>query len=302
MTMPDDFAALILTHRRPDRQMTLRTLQRSGYTGKVYLVVDDQDPTLPEYQRLYGGMVVVFDKRAAWALTDDADNTGGMRGVVYARNMCWDIAKRLGLRYFIELDDDYTDFVLRFDGRLRYVGTMIRHSLDRVIEAMLQWLIDCPQLTCIAMSQGGDHIGGEASLFNKHGPIAKRKVMNTFVCAVDRPFNFYGRINEDATAYVTLGRKGQVFLTPLQVQCNQVQTQANPGGLTEIYLDAGTYYKSFLTVMWEPSCVKVGVMGSPTETGDAHYRLHHWIDWKRAVPCIIRESLRKPDDEVPDAD
>lgn len=300
--MPDDFAALILTHKRPDRQYTIEALRRSGYTGKVYLVVDDQDPTLSEYQRRYGDMVIVFDKRDAWAMTDDADNTGGMKGVVYARNMCWSIAKNLGLKFFIELDDDYNGFYHRFDSSLRYCFINMRRTLDDTIKVMVQWLKDCPQLTCVAMSQGGDHIGGEASSFNKHGPIARRKVMNTFVCAVDRPFNFYGRINEDATAYVTLGRKGTVFLTPWQVQVNQLDTQANPGGLTEIYLDAGTYYKSFLTVMWEPSCVKVGVMGSPTETGDAHYRLHHWIDWKRAVPCIIRESLRKPDDEVPDAD
>lgn len=294
--MPDDFAALILTHKRPDRQHTLGLLQRSGYTGKVYLVVDDQDPTLPEYKSRYGDMVIVFDKREAWAITDDADNTGGMKGVVYARNMCWSIAKQLGLRYFIELDDDYTTIGIRFNSRLQYCWTAVLRNLDKVIMGMVQWLKDCPQLTCIAMSQGGDHIGGAESSYNKYGPISRRKVMNTFVCSVDRPFNFYGRINEDTTAYVTLGRRGHVFLTPLQIQCNQMTTQANAGGLTEIYLDAGTYYKSFLSVMWEPSCVKVSAMGSPTIGGQAHYRIHHWIDWKRAVPCILRESLRKPDE------
>lgn len=297
--MPDDFAALILTHKRPDRQYTVDLLRRSGYTGKVYLVVDDQDPTLPEYQRRYGDMVIVFDKREAWAMTDDADNTGGMKGVVYARNMCWSIAKRLGLRHFIELDDDYTGFALRFNSKLNYGWFTIKTTLDSVIKAMVQWLDDCPQLTCVAMSQGGDHIGGSDSSINRDGCGCKRKVMNTFVCSVDRPFNFYGRINEDATAYVTLGRRGQVFLTALQIQCRQLETQTNAGGLTEIYLDAGTYYKSFLSVMWEPSCVKVSAMGSPEKGQAGHYRLHHWIDWKRAVPCIVRESLRKPD-EVPD--
>jgi hypothetical protein len=300
--MTDDFAALILTHKRPDRQYTIDALRRSGYTGKIYLVVDDQDPTLPEYVRRYGDMVVVFDKREAWALTDDADNTGEMKGVVYARNMCWSIAKKLGLKFFIELDDDYKMFRFRFDSLLNYKSIMINKTLDNVIIAMVRWMQDCNAITCIAMSQGGDHIGGGESSYNKLGPVCRRKVMNTFICSVDRPFSFYGRINEDATAYVTLGRRGHVFMTPLQIQMDQIETQSNPGGLTEIYLDSGTYYKSFLSVMWEPSCVRVAAMGSPEHGQAAHYRLHHWIDWKRAVPCIVRESLRKPDDEVSDVE
>lgn len=36
--MRDDFAVLILTHGRPEQQHTLRSLERSGYTGRVYLV------------------------------------------------------------------------------------------------------------------------------------------------------------------------------------------------------------------------------------------------------------------------
>ena len=44
--MRDDFAAFILTHRRPDNVQTVKALAASGYTGKTYIVVDDLDPTL----------------------------------------------------------------------------------------------------------------------------------------------------------------------------------------------------------------------------------------------------------------
>ena len=291
--VPDTFAAFILTHKRPDRQLTLNTLNRSGYTGKTYLVVDNEDPTIGEYQRLYGNMVIVFDKREAWELTDDADNTGQAKGVVYARNMCWSIAKSLGLKHFIVLDDDYTTFGYRFNSSLNYGWFAIRSTFDNLMLRLVQ-LIEQSPIVCVAMAQGGDHFGGSESTRNKNGPIALRKVMNTFVCATDRPFKFYGRINEDTTAYVTLGRRGMLFLTMQQVMCTQLQTQSNPGGLTEIYLDAGTYYKSFLSVMWEPSCVKVATMGTTDR------RIHHKVNWAKAVPCIVRESLRKPDDEVPD--
>ena len=291
--MRDDFAALILTYKRPHKQLTVESLRRYGYTGKVYLVVDDEDPTRDEYERLFPGQVVVFCKADARAITDDADNTGAGRGVVYARNMCHEIAKGLGLRYFIELDDDYTSWSLRFNAALSY-GSW-RAPLDEVLAAMIEWLQVDERIASVALSQGGDHIGGGLSSYNKGGPIARRKAMNTFICDVERPWRFYGRINEDTTAYVTLGRRGALFFTVLQAQVNQLQTQANPGGLTEIYLDSGTYYKSFLSVMWEPSCVQIAAMGSPTANGEAHWRIHHFVDWRRAVPKILSSRHRKPD-------
>lgn len=115
--------------------------------------------------------------------------------------------------------------------------------------------------------------------------------MNFFICSVDRPFLFEGRLNEDVNTYVRLGHTGRLFLTINQVQLNQNQTQAVAGGMTEAYLDAGTYVKSFYTVMYAPSCVQVGVMGDPRS---GNYRMHHAINWGRAVPCILREKHRKP--------
>ncbi|MEW3551668.1 hypothetical protein MZV21_26770 [Escherichia coli] len=39
--MRDDFCAFILTHGRPDKVLTYRTLRRAGYTGKIFIVVDE---------------------------------------------------------------------------------------------------------------------------------------------------------------------------------------------------------------------------------------------------------------------
>lgn len=292
--MRKDFAALILTHKRPHKQLTVKSLRDNGYTGDIFFVVDNEDPTREELESLYPGQVVVFDKQAARAITDDADNTGKGLGVVYARNMCHQIARDLGLQYFIELDDDYNGWMLRFNSRLEY--GYWRAPLDDVFEAMIDWLATDERILSVALSQGGDHIGGSSNTLIDRGPSARRKVMNSFICNVDRPFKFYGRINEDATAYVTLGRKGALFFTPFQAQLNQLITQTNPGGLTEIYLDAGTYVKSFYSVMWEPSCVKISAMGSPTKNNEAMWRIHHSVQWRYAVPKLLSGRYRKPDD------
>ena len=57
--------------------------------------------------------------------------------------------------------------------------------------------------------------------------------------------------------------------------------------MSDVYLDAGTYLKSFYTVMVAPSCVVVAMMG------DKHMRMHHKINWECAVPKILNQKYRK---------
>lgn len=122
--------------------------------------------------------------------------------------------------------------------------------------------------------------------------------MNSFICRTDRPFEFSGRINEDTTAYTVLQRAGLPFLTIVAAQVNQRTTQSNDGGLTDIYKAMGTYIKSFYSVMYTPSAVKVGVLKDCGSKGgakvDGHARLHHSIDWNAVAPKIIQEKYRKP--------
>ena len=41
-----DFAVIILTHGRHDRVYTIDNLRKSGYTGEIYLLCDDEDKQL----------------------------------------------------------------------------------------------------------------------------------------------------------------------------------------------------------------------------------------------------------------
>ena len=114
--------------------------------------------------------------------------------------------------------------------------------------------------------------------------------MNSFVCSVDRPFVMIGRMNEDVTTYVVGGLRGELFFTALQVLLTQKQTQSNDGGMTGLYLDSGTYVKSFYSVMYAPSCVKIGQLG---DHRSPHYRIHHKINWHHTAPKILREEWKK---------
>jgi hypothetical protein len=282
--MRPDFCAYILSHGRPDNVKTYEALRKAGYTGPIRIVIDDEDKTGPQYIARYGAEVVKFSKAEAALLFDEMDNFDERRSVIYARNALWGIAKADGYRYFIELDDDYSSFGFRFDSRNNYVHHAVR-NMDECLDLMVEFLKQSGAAS-VAMSQGGDHIGGYYEL-----PALRRKVMNSFVCDVDKPFYFCGKLNDDVNTYVSLGVKGALFFTVMQVMLTQAQTQANSGGLTDIYLAFGTYVKSFYTVMIQPSSVQIGVMG---DHASKVYRIHHKIDWPKTVPMILSPEHRKP--------
>ena len=273
--MNDDFCAFILTHGRPDNVITYRTLERQGYTGKIYIIIDDEDKTADRYYEVFGDKVIMFDKKAIAETFDEGDNFDDRRAIVYARNACFDIAKDLGIKYFIQLDDDYYWFGYRTEK-----GGCSVKSLDGIFDAMLNFFKKT-NTSAIAMSQGGDHIGG----YDPQKTL-KRKAMNSFICSTNRPFRFVGRINEDVNSYTSLGGVGIIFFSIMQVQLDQKDTQQNDGGMTDIYVDSGTYIKSFYTVIFSPSCTKIRLMGT------SHKRLHHSISWANAVPVILDEKYK----------
>ena len=219
--MKNDFAVFILSHGRADNVKTIKTLEKAGYTGKYYIVIDDEDEQEERYRELYGDKVMQFNKLEQAAKTDYADNHGeDRRSVVFARNYCFDLAKNLGIKYFCELDDDYTNFEYRYieENKLKIKSVK---QLDTVFSLLVNFLEESGALT-VAMAQGGDFIGGANSGTFKKGIL--RKAMNSFVCTTDRPFEFFGRINEDTTAYCVHGMRGKLMFTLTPVSLVQTQT------------------------------------------------------------------------------
>lgn len=287
--MSKKLAVFILTHGRADRVYTYDALRKAGYTGRIYLMVDDEDKQVEDYRKRYGDQVIVFCKQDAVDITDSGDNFKKRNSVVYARNWNFVVAKELGLDYFWQLDDDYSSFGWATNNEADYITSDIYTvSLDAILEKLVEFS-EATKAHSVAFSQGGDFIGGGNGTFVKKiqkGEFS-RKVMNSFLFCVDRPIKFMGRINEDVNMYVEYGRRGYLFVTVPRLRLWQKETQQNAGGLTDIYLDLGTYVKSFYSVMYAPSCVKIADMGRNDR------RIHHQISWRHAVPMILDESVKK---------
>lgn len=283
MSKLDEFAVMILCHGRPDNTPTFDTLRKYGYNGRIIIVCDDEDKTLPQYQELYPE-VAIFSKQKVREYTDPMDNKNDMRCALYARNACFDIAENLGLTYFCEADDDYLGWVYRWeeDGVLyRSTGA----NLDAVFEAYLDFLETNENIYSVAFGQPGDYIGGCGSRL--HQKMYRRKCMNSWICKTERRLTFAGTMNDDCTTYSIEGFRGKLFYTFDGFMIDQPETQQVKGGMTDMYLGAGTYQKTWYTIMACPSFVKAGMMG------DRHWRIHHKISHDNAYPMLISDKYKK---------
>lgn len=287
--MNKDFAVFILTHGRPDNVITLETLKKCGYTGKLYLIIDNEDKTADQYYKNFGrDKVIMFDKKKYADQCDECNNFDERRTITMARNACFDIAKQIEVTYFIELDDDYTHFSYIYNEKKEFRPKKVL-NINRVFDFFLYYYKSNPRIQSVAFLQEGDMMGGAANTYLISGkyPFIKRKCMNSFICSTDREFQFIGAMNEDVNTYTTLGSRGHLFLSIPLIKLGQKETQSQSGGITDMYLKYGTYCKAFTTVINMPSSVKVAMIPPHNE------RLHHKIQWNNTVPKILSESIRK---------
>ena len=273
----EDFCVFILSHGRPQNVKTHELVRRLGYTGKLFVVCDNEDDTLQEYYDAFGEEVVVFNKAFYLGKLDGYTNTGERNNVLYARNACFDLAEELGFKYFCELDDDYYYFGQKHETE----SSCYIYDLDTMFNLFVDFLESTPT-TSIAFAQGGDLIGGL-----KGKPLVKRKAMNSFFCSTEKRFDFYGIFNDDVNTYVGLGKVGKLFFSVQNLIICPYASQSLESGITDAYMKYGTYVKSFMSVIANPSCVKINTMGISSK------RLHHSIAWNNAVPCILREEHKK---------
>ena len=96
-----DFVVFILTHGRADNVYTYKALKQAGYTGRIILVIDNEDADADKYYSLYGeDNVYMFNKLLQALKVDAMGPDNDRKAILYARCACFDIAKKLGYKYF----------------------------------------------------------------------------------------------------------------------------------------------------------------------------------------------------------
>lgn len=282
--MRSDFAVFILSHGRANNVITVDSLNRAGYTGDWYIVLDNEDDQEEQYRKNFGDEhIIVFDKIAVGKTFDIMDNFPGRQVPTFGRNVLHSLAKELNLTYFLELEDDYQNFRQRYLDENHVFRTRYVRDFDAIVDVFLEFLENSGAVT-VAFAQTGDLLGG--SLSKLWQDKIRRKAMNCFFCKTDRPFQCYGRFNDDVNSYIENGKRGKLYFTVRDMVMDQPTTQTRSGGITDAYKLYGTYIKSFYSVMLVPSAVKIHYVGHNNK------RIHHIIDWEHTVPKIISSDFR----------
>lgn len=277
-----DFAVFILSHGRADTITTYKALRDGGYTGRTYVVIDNEDDQEDLYRQKFGNDIIQFDKRDYLEKTDLGDLDTDRRIGVFARNFIQDEAKRLGYKFHLQLDDDVHGFTYRF-AQGKVLRALHCSHLDEVFSGMVEYMKETP-ITSLSFALSAYNMGGvDGSI--KDGMT--RKTMTTFLMRADDLQYFHMRMNDDITTSLINGMRGKLYYSYLPIEVEVDKTQVKAGGMTDIYQKNGTYRKSFYSVMCCPSCVKVSAMGI------TDYRIHHTISWNNAVPKLLSERWCK---------
>lgn len=278
------FAIFILSHGRADTITTVRTLRNQGYTGEIFVVIDDEDDQEELYRAKFGDAVIKFNKMQYFLSTDTGDLDKDRKVGVFARNFIQDEAKRRGYKYHLQLDDDVTLFDVRWEEGTKLRGAKCEH-LDKYMEAMCDFMDASPKITALSLGCTGYLIGGASS--QTWAQKLPRKAMTTFFLRSDDINYFTLRMNDDITTTAMNTMRGKLYFTVVELEAHTVPTQSAKGGMTEAYLESGTYRKSFYSVMAIPSAAKITAMGV------RDYRLHHEIQWNRCAPKILSSRWKK---------
>ena len=247
----NDFAIFILTHGRPHNQDTLNTLRTSGYTGKIYLIVDDLDNTKEEYEKLYEG-VIVFDKMRYVVSSETGVSNPHIKFALFARNFIEDYAKALNLKFFGMVDDDLTKFRFRYVDKDKMRSKNVT-DMNKILSCYIDFMKSA-NIATISLASQFQFVGGVESV-PKPNSQKLRMCFNFYLRSVKFNVDWLSNICHDRITSIIFGRKGQVWLQLPFVQYDMKELHGiNEGGNSDVYREITDFYRIFFSVLFLPDC------------------------------------------------
>ena len=277
--MRDDFAVMICSHGRSETMTTYDMLRKQGYTGKIIVVIDDEDDQKELYESRYE-CVEVFSKDD-YIGTFDEVVTGNRNSVAFARNACFDIAKRHGLEYFCEIDDDMKVFQHRYIKDDLAKGYVIR-NLDSVFDGMCDILND-DSIYSLSFSKGSEFIGGKGGRAFKRGFVQTCHCL--FCMKTDKRVKFSSTLYEDLNTSLSYNHVGKLFLGIGLIQFISEEVGNQKGGAQVLYEKYSSFARAFSVLIARPDTIKIEF------NKKVGYRVR--IHWDCVSPMIISDRWKK---------
>lgn len=272
------YAVFIISHERADRVETYSTLRSSGYTGQIYVVIDDEDTQLLKYQNRFGTDVLVFNKRRCSDATDTLESSKRSASAVYARNAVEVMANARGLDAFIVMDDDITN--LRFRWMEDDVCKSLRAgSLDSVLDWYCEYLCTC-DIATLSFEHCMFYLGGISD-----DKIAnERWTYQIHIRNVKYPVDWIAVFNEDIITEISTATRGYIWWSLPHIVFDNVAMNCESGGVKELYESISKYKRAFMATVANPSSCKPGY---------SHGKLRIQQNKKTSYPMIISGRWKK---------
>lgn len=278
--MKNDVHIFIPSYHRPNNLKTVKYFLSIGWDAdKIHVCIDSATDDIGDYQEQaskQGFNLHVFDMDEARKRYDYVHRPSkACRSAGQARNMFFDIAKSLGLDFYVVQDDDTNAFQKKYHGK--YIGMATIDDVRAVFDGIRE-MMQRRHIGLFGVSQTGDFIGGN------NDKIYRKKVMNTTF--YDTRFIYRGERgvqDDDTSLFVGVMNYG-LFTGSLGdgLVLQQMQSAKQSGGLTDLYNECKLLNKSLVTPIQFPSAIyaeKQKMNGN---------RLHHHIQTKYLYPMILR--------------
>ena len=255
--LKNDFCVLIISYGRPDKCTTAEWLEKMNYSRPWYVVCSTDDAKLDGYKKRYGERVIVFNKDEIFF--DKLDNFGLKKVGSYARQACFPIARNLGYRFFVSLDDDYHGLFWRYLNRkLNKLCTRKCTHLDGMFAAMFQFIDVSDSILELDFGVDGLFCGG-ASSKNVYSDLIL-KGFNSHFNDVEKWIEYKGTFFDDMNACIGEGVRGRIIFT-VPLASMRVE-KFGEGVMSKSYNDVGMINVAFYSLMLCPSAVTIRLGGN----------------------------------------
>lgn len=279
--MRDDFAIFIISHERADRVESYNMLRKAGYTGKICIVVDDEDSQLSEYKEKFIGLgedYVIYNKDLYRTATEVCRRVEGC--ATYARNAVEYFAKAKGLKAFMVADDDLLRLRFRHNEKGVLKSTPVTSGLNEILESYIDFILES-NIACVSFGTANVYMNGikPESVSNNRLPF------NCFIRNTEYTWTWKAEIYEDAVTSILESWNGDFAMQLPFVQCDMCPMDVGAkGGMTDVYSAISQYEKNFPVLIYAPSCVKLGL---------GKRSFIYTVQKKNAFPKLISSKYKK---------
>ncbi len=274
----------IPSYHRADNLKTVNYFAKIGWNPqKIHVFIDSEADDFLEYEEMsnkIGFNLHVFPMDEARERFDYVHRPSkARRSAGQARNMFYDIAKEIGIDFFMMQDDDTVGYEIKRFGK--YAGMASVDDVFNVFEGVKDFM-QRRKIGLFGISQTGDFIGGT----NKK--LLRNKVMNTTF--VDTKYIYRGERgvqDDDTSQFIGVMNEG-LFTGSLGdgLSLKQTQSATASGGLTDLYNECKLLNKSLVCPIQFPSAIYAE---KQKKNGG---RMHHHIKSKHLYPKIIKGTKR----------